>query len=48
MNQLAGIKTKLIKQKIAISDNSSENSIDALKDEINLQLKAVQTNSHRL
>lgn len=35
MNQIADIRSKLINHKLAVSDNSSDNSMGALQDEIN-------------
>tara|TARA_B110000305_G_C18816083_1_gene349242 strand:+ start:197 stop:427 length:231 start_codon:yes stop_codon:yes gene_type:complete len=35
MNQISDIRSRLINGKVAVSDNSSESSINALQDEIN-------------
>lgn len=37
MNQIVSIRSKLINNKVAVSDNSSDNFVDALKNEINRQ-----------
>jgi|TARA_B110000305_G_C19311966_1_gene574421 hypothetical protein len=37
INHISKVRTKLLSEKVAVSDNSSDNSMDALREDINHQ-----------